>query len=142
MKYVFGSPGWMAFMHGMIVERASRLAQTDPAIGWSICEVFTDPPADLSPNGAPIAWHAVVRNGEVRFGATEIDDVEVKIVVDYSGVLPLGRYDTRGDPARQAELSAMSAALISAGRMKVFGDRSRRDPRVGNLHDPIAQVTA
>mgnify|MGYP001561447267 CR=1 FL=1 len=142
MKYVFASPGWMAFMHGMVAERASRLAAEAPDISWSLCEVFTDPPASLSADGAPIAWHVIVRDGEVTFAATESDAVEFKVIVDYEGVVPLGRYDTRGDPDRAAELTAMSQALIAEGRMQTIGDRSNRDPRIGNFHDPIARVTA
>lgn len=142
MAYVFAGPGWMAFMHGLIVERVQRLKAEAPGIGWSICEVFTDPPEALSPDGEPIAWHCVVKDGEVRFGAHEIDDVEFKVIVDYTAVVPLGRYDTKGDPARRAELTAMSAALREAGKMQVIGDRSGRDPRVGDFHDIIARVTA
>ena len=142
MKYRFASPGWMAFMHGMMVERAARLFTEAPEVGWSICEVFTDPPAELSPDGRPIAWHAIVRDGQVRFAATESDDVEFKVVVDYAAVLPLGRYDTQGRPERRAELTAMSQDLVRRGLMRVAGDRSGRDPRIGDFHDRIARVTA
>ena len=142
MKYAFASPGWMAFMHGMLVERAARLFAEDPAIAWSICEVFTDPPKDLSPDGRPLAWHAVVRGGQVEFGDTERDDVDVKITVDYKGVVPLGRYAVDGDPARREELTAMGQVLRDAGRMTVVGDRAGRDPRIGDFHDAIARVTA
>ncbi|MBI1198550.1 MAG: hypothetical protein GC203_11865 [Phenylobacterium sp.] len=142
VRYPFASPGWMAFMHGMIRERASRLFAEAPGVGWSICEVFTDPPPELSPTGRPIAWHVIVRDGEVSFGDTETDAAEIKIVADYAAVLPLGRFDTRGDPARAAELGAMSRDLIARGLMTVVGDRSRRDPRIGDFHDAIARVTA
>jgi hypothetical protein len=142
MKYAFASPGWMAFMHGMMTERARRLFAEAPEVAWSICEVFTDPPRDLSPDGRPLVWHAVVRDGQVTFGDTVRDDVDVRIVVDYQAVLPLGRYDTRGDPARAAELAAMGQALRDRGLMTVVGDRSGRDPRIGDFHDAIARVTA
>jgi hypothetical protein len=142
MKYAFASPGWIAFMHGMIVERVRRFQTEQPDIGWSICEVFTNPPAELSADGAPLAWHCVVKDGELRFGTTEIDDVEFKVIVDYAAVVPLGRYDTRGDPERKAELGRMGQALRDAGKMQVIGDRSARDPRVGDFHDQIARVTA
>ncbi|MBX3484128.1 hypothetical protein [Phenylobacterium sp.] len=142
MKYAFASPGWMAFMHGLIVERVQRLKVEAPGVGWSMCEVFTDPPRDLSPDGSPLCWHVVVKDGEVRFGAYEIDDVEFKVIVDYAACVPLGRYDTRGDPARRAELTGMSAVLREAGKMRIVGDRSNRDPRIGDFHDIIARVTA
>jgi hypothetical protein len=143
MKYAFASHGWIAFMHGLVVERLERLRHEAPDVGWSICEVFTDPPPALSPAGAPLAWHCIVRGGELlSFGASVRDDVEFKVVADYDSIVPLGRYDTRGEPERAAELSRMSAALVAAGRMQVTGDRSGRDPRIGGFHDLIAQVTA
>jgi hypothetical protein len=142
MLYAFGSPGWMAFMHGLVVERVHRLRGEAPDIAWSICEVFTDPPRELSPNGAPLAWSCVVRDGAVQFEAADRDDVEFKVVVDYEAVVPLGRYDTRGDPDRRAELTGMSQALVASGKMRLVGDRSKRDPRVGDFHDIIARVTA
>jgi hypothetical protein len=142
MKYAFASPGWMAFMHGLVVERVRRFAVEAPDIAWSICEVFTDPPAELSPDGRPLAWHCMVQGGVVRFEATETDAAEFKVIVDYAAVVPLGRYDTQGDPERRAELGRMSQALRDDGRMQVIGDRSGRDPRVGDFHDIIAKVTA
>jgi hypothetical protein len=142
MTYEFASPGWMAFMHGMVCERVARLRVEAPDIGWSICEVFTDPPAHLSPSGAPLAWHCVVKDGAVTFGDSEIEDVDFKVIVDYATVLPLGRFDTAGDPERAAELSRMSAQAVAEGKMRLLGDRTGRDARIGNFHDPIARVTA
>lgn len=142
MKYAFASPGWMAFMHGLVTERVRRFQTEAPDIAWSICEVFTDPPADLSPDGAPLAWHCIVKDGQVTFGDTVRDDVAFKVIIDYDAVVPLGRYDTRGEPARQAELGAMAQALREQGKMTIIGDRTNRDPRVGDFHDVIAKVTA
>lgn len=142
MRYAFASPGWMAFMHGLVVERVRRLCEEVPDINWSICEVFTAPPPQLSPSGAPLAWHCIVGAGAVTFGTSERDDVDFKVVVDYDAVLPLGRYDTQGKQERVQELSQMSQALIRDGRMRVIGDRTKRDPRVGDFHDIIARVTA
>lgn len=141
-QYEFASPQWIAFMHGMIVERVKRWKEDAPDLSWSICEVFTNPPEHLSPAGAPIAWSCIYNRGDLTFEASERDDVEFKVVVDYNAVLPLGRYDTAGCPARQKELADMAAHLRASGAMKVTGDRSQRDPRVGDLHDLIARVTA
>jgi hypothetical protein len=132
----------MAFMHGMVSERVARLRFEIPDISWSICEVFTDPPVTLSPDGRPLAWHCVVSSGEVLFGDSEIDDVQFKVVADYDAILALGRYDTEGKPERAAELSQMGQALVRDGRMRLIGDRSKRDPRIGDFHDRIARVTA
>ncbi len=143
MKYEFASPGWMAFMHGMIAERLRRLESEAPGLSWSICEVFTDPPRRLSPDGSPLAWTCIVERGVlVAFETEERDDVEFKVFVDYETVVPLGRFDTRGEPERAAQLAALAAVARESGRMKVIGDRSKRDPRIGDFHDAIAKVTA
>ena len=143
MIYEFASPGWMAFMHGIIAGRIADLGDAARDLNFSICEVFTDPPASLSPTGEPLAWHCVIRNGEVMFGASDREDVEVRVVADYASILPLARYDhARGDPAGAADIAAQGQALRASGKLVVNGARAERDPRVGNLHDPIARVTA
>ncbi len=142
MKYEFASAGWMAFMHGMIAERVKQLGEQSPPLRISLCEVFTDPPRHLSPDGSPIAWHCVLDEHGLRFGAHEVDDVLWKVRGDYGAILPLGRYDTRGDPDRAASLARMGTDLVARGLMAIEGDRSLRDPRVGSFHDEIARVTA
>jgi hypothetical protein len=143
MTYEFASPGWMAFMHGMISARMADLGEAARTVNFSICEVFTDPPASLSPSGAPLAWHCVIRNGVIEFGNTERQDVEVRIVADYQSILPLARHDySSGDPERAAEVAAQGQALRESGKLVMHGSRAQRDPRIGNLHDPIARVTA
>jgi hypothetical protein len=132
----------MAFMHGLQVDRARELYAIAPEAGWSICQVFTDPPEQLSADGAPLAWHSIARDGAVIFGREDRADVDYHVVVAYHDVLPIARYDTRGDPERRAALAQLSASLVAAGRMRVTGDRSGDDPRIGDFHDLIARVTA
>jgi hypothetical protein len=142
MSYEFAGPQWVAFMHGLVVERLERLRREIPNVAWSICEVFTDPPPTLSPDGSSIAWHCVVSEGRLtRFGSGEIDDVEFKVVADYAAILPIARYDTRGEPERVADLGRMSRELVEAGRMRIEGDRSGRNPEIGGFHDMVARVT-
>lgn len=140
--YVFGSREWMAAFHGLVAERVAALAPANPDLTLSICEVFTNPPAALSPDGAPLAWSCVVSGGEVDFRPVARDDVAFKVVVDYDAVLPLGRYDTRGDPARAAELRAMGQALAASGKMTVTGVRASGPSALGSFHDAIAKLTA
>lgn len=141
MKYVFGGPEWTAFMYGMIVKVVAGLGASARDLNWSTCEVFTDPPAELSPDGSPLAWHCIIRDGEIEFNATECSEVDVKIVADYRAVLPLARFDTKSDENRAHQLAGMGRDLAEAGKLTVLGDRSGRDPRIGELHDLIARVT-
>ena len=141
MKYEFASPTWLAAIHGLIAERAATLSQTVPNLHMSICEVFTRAPAHLADSAGQIAWSCVVNGGEVDFRLSERDDVDFKVIVDYAAVLPLGRYDSQGEPARRENLSRMSAALIEQGVMRIIGQRGS-DPNVmPSVHDAIAQLT-
>lgn len=142
MKYEFASAGWVAFLHGRISERFEAMGSDRTTVDWSICEIFSDPPAHLSPDGAPLAWHCSMRNGAFRFGTGIADDVAVTVRADYRALVPVGRYDTRGEAARAAELHAMVAALIDRGAMSVEGALTDRDPRFSDIHDIVARVTA
>jgi hypothetical protein len=132
----------MAFLHGLQVDRVGTLQDVAPDVSWSICQVYTEPPVELSPDGRPLVWHSIIKDGVVTFGPEDRSDVDYYVVVGYNDVLPIARFDTRGDPERRAELSRMSGALVESGRMTVNGDRDRRDPRIGDFHDPLARVTA
>src|SRR5580692_2542006 len=98
MKYEFASPAWLAAIHGIISERAASLAKQTPDLRMSICEVFTGAPGHLADAAGKITWSCVIDAGVVDFRPTERDDVRFKVTVDYQAVLPLGRFDTRGDP--------------------------------------------
>lgn len=142
MAYVLGSPGWIGFMHGLVVERVRSLGPAGSDLAWSFCEVFTDPPRELSSAGAPIVWGYAIKDGRVTFGTDDRHDVAYRVEFDYQAVLPLGRYDTRGESERAAELGRMASDLRAQGLMRVSGDPKKRDPRLADLHDLIARVTA
>lgn len=141
MKYEFGSPGWVAFLHGRISERFEAMGPDRETVDWSICEIFSDPPAHLSPDGAPLAWHCAMQHGTLQFGTGTNADVAVTVRADYDALVPVGRYDTRGEEARAAELRAMVADLMDRGAMSVEGSLADRDPRFADIHDVIARVT-
>jgi|ERR1700723_2440751 hypothetical protein len=142
MKYEFASPAWLAAIHGIISERAAWLIKDTPDLRMSICEVFTGAPAHLADQAGKIVWSCVIDGAGVDFRLAERDDVRFKVTVAYAAVLPLGRFDTKGDPERRVELSRMSADLIERGVMKIVGARDA-DPRaMPSVHDAIARLTA
>ena len=137
MKYPLASSGWLAYAHGVITERAAA----NPGQTLSICERYTDAPADIANSGTDAVWSCVVADGIVDFRSSARDDVGVLIVGDYRSCLPLARYDTRDDPARGTELRTLMAAGIEEG----FLSRTARDGGIGTMkhvHDALAKVTA
>jgi hypothetical protein len=141
MKYEFGSPEWMIAIHGVIAGRAGVVGALHPELTFSMCEVYTDAPVHLSGADRKIAWHFRLMGWTVEFDASEADDVDYKVVCDYQGILPAGRFDTRGDPARLAELKAIGQALADAGKLKILGDPAKRPEVFGSTHDSIARLT-
>jgi hypothetical protein len=139
MKYEFGSRPWLAALHAIICERAR--AVTQPGFTFSICEVYLEVPDHLAADHR-LAWSAFVRGQTVDFVLEERDDVDFKAIADYAAIVPLGRYDTGGQPDRMDELVALSVAVRESGKLKSVGNPPDRNAPLGSLHDAIAALTA
>ena len=143
MKYEFASSEWLAALHGIIVERAETLSKSQPNLWMSTCEVFYDAPRHLADENGKVAWSCVVNGGNVDFQRRERDDIRYKVLADYDAIVPMGRYDTRGEEARAAELQRMVGALLADGKMsRPLGDKVRDADSFPLLHDAIARLTA
>jgi hypothetical protein len=105
--------------------------------------VFTGAPAHLADADGKLAWSCVVDGADVDFRTEARDDVRFKVIGDYAAILPLGRYDTRGDPARAAELAAMAAKVRESGGMRTIGARPAGPDAqpLSSVHDAIARLT-
>jgi hypothetical protein len=141
MKYAFASPGWLAAIHGLIAERASWEIKTKPSLRMSVCEVFLNAPPALARADGVIVWSCVIDGADIDFQLRERNDVHFKVLAEYDPILPLGRFDTKGDPARAAELAGMAAALIQSGAMKTIGQRVGDPQAMTSVHDAIARLT-
>ena len=141
VKYEFGSRQWFAALHAILCEKARAAA--DHTLSYSVCEVMTGVPAHLAflPDGKA-AWCATIRGADVTFELEERDDVNFKAVMDYASVLPLARFDTQGRADLNAELWAMSAALVASGKMTLTGDPGGPPGPFAAAHDAIVQLTA
>lgn len=141
MRYEFASPAWCAALHGLIAERVVWEVKEKPNLSMSICEVFTDAPAHLADANGRAAWSCIVTCHTIDFRRTERDDVRFKVIGDYATILPLGRYDTRGEPTREAELARMAIGAVESGRMKLIGELTSNDQAITSIHDAIARLT-
>ncbi|MES2987352.1 MAG: hypothetical protein V4808_05570 [Pseudomonadota bacterium] len=140
--YAFGSREWLAFLHGIFRERAAQMKAAGGDVSFSMCEVFTDPPAEIANDADRLVWSCVITDGEVDFRTSERDDVNIKIIADYQACLPICRFDTQGDPARAAEMGAMMKKLREAGQIEVITQGSNGAGTMPSVHDATARVTA
>lgn len=142
MKYQFGSPEWLAFLHGILRERAESIGAGGVEVRFSMCEVFTDPPPAIANDRDRLVWSCVIEKGEVDFRLSERDDVYLKVVADYEACLPICRYDTEGDADRAAEMGAMMKALRDAGKLDIVTNDAAAPGNMPSVHDATARVTA
>lgn len=117
-KHRFMSPAWIAMAREAIT---GALADGDlDGISFTLCEEFTDPPAELRREGAAtIGFFVRVADGRVEVGDRPIGDADVKVISSYEDALPIAR--DPGAPA--AERSAMEQR-IAEGRLTIEGDPS------------------
>lgn len=84
----FAGPEWIAAA-GMVL-RELVAEHGAPGVRFSLCEVFTDAPADVASSGTA-AWHFAVDGHDVRSGPGELAGADVRICEDYARVLPVAR---------------------------------------------------
>lgn len=140
-----GSPEWIALAGQYLTERVGTLPE-DPDVTFSLCEVFTDPPAHLDDGGGEVAWWLSISGRTASFGTGRRDDVDHVAEVDYQTCLPYARlvYDLE-DPEiasmLQQRAEAREAAAAEDGRQLVVVPPELTDLLRG-LHNALAPRTA
>jgi hypothetical protein len=133
-KVEFASAAWLAVARRELEQLVAE--HGEPGARFSLCEIFTDAPASIAPEGS-IAWHFYADGKTVAVSFGEIDNADVTIRTDYQGVLPRARqFDT---PEILAERAAEPPG---AGFDSVAGDMSLVPGYLAELHNRLALVTA
>ena len=136
-KFEFGSAGWNAEVRRILTDSMREVDLTGITFSW--CEEFTDPPAHLLLDGATsLGWNFRIGDGGVEVGDGPVDDVDLKMVVDYSWALPFAR-------AMQGTGPYLEPPTHPGGPpVRWIGDASRAPAFLTNLrlHDLIAEKTA
>jgi hypothetical protein len=142
-KYEFCSPGWLAAYHGAMAACVAIAAVDTPDLSFSICELASDPPVHLSPDGQPCGFHCFVRDGVLeRFGAGDAAGVERKIVIDYAVMIDICRFEIGRSRERAVAYREMTKAAYEAGQLHFEGEQPRLPAPFHRLHDAIARITA
>lgn len=130
----FASPAWIAEARRVLEELVSTHGEPDKT--FSVCEVFTDAPSDVSESGTA-AWHFHIDGISVRVGEGEIDDADVTIRADYQTALPGARLvytpESLAERAKQPPPEKPPS---------IKGDMSKAPPYLIELHNQLAVITA
>ncbi|HEX9888220.1 MAG TPA: hypothetical protein VGA69_01980 [Nitriliruptorales bacterium] len=119
-KVDLGSPEWIALAGEYLIEQVGTLAP-DLDADFSLCEVFTSPPAHLDDGSGEVAWWLAIQGCNASFGAGRRDDIDRVAEVDYEQTLPYARLVYDLDDPEIAQMlrdraEANRAAAAAEGR--------------------------
>ena len=106
---------------------------------FSVCEVFTDAPADVSASGTA-AWYFYIEGKSVRVGLGEQVGTDVRIQADYESSLPNVRLVYTPEVLEEMRENAEERSANSSS--SVEGDMSKAPPYLVELHNQMAPLTA
>ena len=106
---------------------------------FSVCEVFTDAPADVSVSGIA-AWYFYIEGKSVRVGLGEEVGTDVRIQADYESSLPNVRLVYTPEVLEEMRENAKERSANSSS--SVEGDMSKAPPYLVELHNQMAPLTA
>jgi hypothetical protein len=137
-QFEFASPEWIAALKELLVVYTKRAG---PGVELSICEIFTNVPKHLDKHGdGVIAWHCLIKDGEVDFEETAIAEADVHTEVDYDFIVPVAKRVYT--PEVMAEVDAYTAKGAAEGKMKSTSkDRSKVPPVFVGMHNDLAVRT-
>ncbi|MDC0214668.1 hypothetical protein OAL14_07615 [Gammaproteobacteria bacterium] len=106
---------------------------------FSVCEVFTDAPADVSASGIA-AWYFYIEGKSVRVGLGEEAGTDVRIQADYESSLPNVRLVYTPEVLEEMRENAEERTANTSS--SVEGDMSKAPPYLVELHNQMAPLTA
>ena len=106
---------------------------------FSVCEVFTDAPSDVSASGIA-AWYFYIEGKSVRVGLGEEVGTDVRIQADYESSLPNVRLVYTPEVLEEMRENAEERSANSSS--SVEGDMSKAPPYLVELHNQMAPLTA
>jgi hypothetical protein len=133
-RLAFAGPAWIDAARGILEDLAAAHGQA--GLRFSVCERFTDAPAQVAPSGVA-SWHFRIDGTSVTVAAGEIADADVNIAADYQKTLPVARlvYTPEFLEKRAAERAAGKGPAAPAGM-------SGAPAWLVELHNRLAVLTA
>ena len=137
-KFEFASPAWIAALKELLKVYTEKAG---PGLELSICEIFTGVPKHLDRHGKGfIAWHCVIKNGNVHFEETAIPEADVHTEADYEFIVPIARKIYT--PEVMPEVNAYNAKGAAEGKLITKSrNRSKVPAAFIGMHNDLAVRT-
>jgi hypothetical protein len=137
-KFRFMSSPWIEMANDEITR---ALATTDlDGIDFTLCEEFTDPPAELRHDDAnTIGFCVRIADGAVEVSDTPVDDADLRIVSSYDDAYEIAR-----DPDAPAAKPDAMQTRLDQGTLRIVGDPAQAPAALADLdiHRLLAARTA
>ena len=91
VKAELASDEWIGLAGAWLSEQLAARAEAVDGVRFSLCEVFTDPPAHLDDGTGKAAWWLAISGASVEVGRGDRTDLEHRAEVDYTTSLPHAR---------------------------------------------------
>jgi hypothetical protein len=136
-KFDFAGTAW--------VEKAGEVLRTlvkehgEDGTSFSVCEVFTGAPSQVSANGTA-AWYFFIDGKNVQIGLGEEPGTDVRIQADYTSSLPNVRLVYTSEILEELRKNAAEKPKDTSS--SVEGDMSKAPPYLVELHNQMAVMTA
>ena len=135
-KFEFCSDAWIAVARQFIEQQAEGADLTGISVTFN--EVFTDPPAQLDPEGVgKIGWYLRIADNRIEVAPGILSEADVRATVDYQIVLPAARRLSTDPPLDEATQQALAAGIQREGDASVL----RGIKCLAGLHDTMAVRT-
>jgi len=141
-KVEFLSDGWIEAFRAVIAECfAAAGDESSPRNATLLSESYTGVPSHIAASGSR-GFSIRMREGVPSLHAEVDPSAMVRIAGEYQSMLPVSRFDSRGEPAKAQEMNAMFGGLIASGKAQATGAFDSLPAWIGGLHDRIAARTA
>jgi hypothetical protein len=139
-RYELGSPDWLAVLKEIFEQTVAADGQSGD-VDFSMCEVYTDVPARISAE-PQVAWHLRVKAGEMIFRAEEADDVDIKIVGEWTLLAKMSSLEY-GEAGPLPEITAEVAKATDEGTFHYTArpNMGRAPPGFAGVHNQVARRT-
>lgn len=138
-RHPFASPAWIASLRRYLDQHATELGKRLEGRSFSVCEVYEHVPGQVNERDTiAISWE--VGPAGLRFEEIEREDVDLKVVAEWSAIAPLAEIAVRGDAGRAADLRRGMVAGLKGGTIRVVS-RGASPAFMDRVHDDMADRT-
>ena len=126
-KLSFASSEWVVAARAVLEELVEKHGEDGTT--FSVCEIFTNAPAEIADGQGRVVWHFVIDGTKVTVGEGKIKGADHHVKADYQQALPIARL-------------VYTDEMIAKARKREAAAGQQIPPYLVELHNRMAELTA